>query len=396
LIKKIIFASFLILQSVVWAAYAPEIGQLNLGAKPVGLGNAMTALSGDVNSLYYNPAGLAPIKTIQGHLFATQSLNEINQMTVGGVLPLEFGTFGIGWSNYAVDGISLGTSPAALTSGSFAQSVTYFSLAMPIGEWSWGATIKYFSAAGTGAGLSNAGASGYDLDLGMQAPLTSDLRLGVLFKNVLPSTQGNSLGSLLYQSGTTEGFLGSLHVGAAYEFYKKQLIFSGELIGYEANQYPLGYGFGVDFKFTKTLTLRGSYSTVPVPAGTGMPPEALVEVEHVVRLVQTSESWSHHTVSSTWPVVPQVLVGGLVYWLVAAPPSLAKVTPRGSSPAVATSANESPTARMSFFIVLLEFGCAAPAWPCSRPVKPAAYHLSWAYFHRPWAPGHGPRRGSSE
>jgi len=255
---------------VAWTAYAPEIGQLNLGAKPVGLGNAMTALAGDVNSLYYNPAGLAPIKTIQGHLFATQSLNEINQMTVGGILPLEFGTFGIGWSNYSVDGISLGTSPAALTSGSFAQSATYFSLAMPIGEWSWGATFKYFSAAGTGAGLSNAGASGYDLDLGMQTLLTSDLRLGVLFKNILPSNQGSSMGSLVYQNGTTEGFLGSMRVGAAYELYKKQLIFSGELVGYESNVYPIGYAFGADFKFTKTLTLRGSYSTVPVPAGTGM------------------------------------------------------------------------------------------------------------------------------
>jgi len=263
-------ASYYLLTTVVFSAYAPEIGQLNLGAKPVGLGNAMTAMSGDVNALYYNPAGLVSVRNIQGHLFATQSLNEINQMTVGGTLPLEFGTFGIGWTNYGVDGISLGANPAALTTGSFGQSVTYFSLAVPFGDWSWGATLKYFSAAGTGAGLSNAGASGYDLDLGMQTMLTSDLRFGLLLKNLLPSSPGNSMGSLVYQTGTTEGFLGSLHAGLAYEFYKKQLIFSGEVIGYEANQYPIGYALGADFKFTKTLTLRGSYSTVPVPAGVGM------------------------------------------------------------------------------------------------------------------------------
>src|SRR5690606_38951953 len=94
--------------------------------------------------------------------------------------------------------------------------------------------------------------------------------IGAVLKNILPSSPGNSFGSLVYQNGTSEPFVRSIHLGAAYEFYRRQLLFTGELIGYESNLYPLGYALGMDFKLNRLLSLRASYSTMPVPAGTGM------------------------------------------------------------------------------------------------------------------------------
>ena len=60
-IFTLVFSAVLVLNfSAVYAADFLEEGlKSGLGARPLGMGGAFTAVSDDINAIYYNPAGLS-------------------------------------------------------------------------------------------------------------------------------------------------------------------------------------------------------------------------------------------------------------------------------------------------------------------------------------------------
>jgi tetratricopeptide (TPR) repeat protein len=111
---KIIMAILLVgavsvcVQVTCWA----DFEDLGVGARPIGMGNAYTALADDVNAIYYNPAGLAQLDECQftsgyGKLYwGLDDGSNLGSGFVGYAHPLyHWGTLGAGWLNLGLQGL---------------------------------------------------------------------------------------------------------------------------------------------------------------------------------------------------------------------------------------------------------------------------------------------------
>ena len=88
-----------------------DFEDLGVGARPIGMGNAYTALADDVNAIYYNPAGLAQLDECQftsgyGKLYwGLDDGSNLGSGFVGYAHPLyHWGTLGAGWLNFGLQG----------------------------------------------------------------------------------------------------------------------------------------------------------------------------------------------------------------------------------------------------------------------------------------------------
>ena len=82
--------------------YAGSFLQLGVGARPLGMGGAFTAVSDGPTGLFWNPAGLAQAKGKQIAASYSGMFEGRKQTFLG----LVVGSFGVGWISYGVDGIS--------------------------------------------------------------------------------------------------------------------------------------------------------------------------------------------------------------------------------------------------------------------------------------------------
>lgn len=95
-------------QGTCWA----DFEDLGVGARPIGMGNAYTALADDVNAIYYNPAGLAQLDECQftsgyGKLYwGLDDGSNLGSGFIGYAHPLyHWGTLGAGWVNFGLQGL---------------------------------------------------------------------------------------------------------------------------------------------------------------------------------------------------------------------------------------------------------------------------------------------------
>lgn len=65
--KTLIFVILTVLLSIV--CHGEEYPYIYKGIRPMGMGGAFVAVSNDANALFYNPAGLADIKSVRGSIF---------------------------------------------------------------------------------------------------------------------------------------------------------------------------------------------------------------------------------------------------------------------------------------------------------------------------------------
>lgn len=105
-LSMVMATGMLLVSTAVWANFE----DLGSSARPMGMGNAFTALATDVNALYYNPAGLAFLQAAEGTSSYTRYLLGLDDSALGGgylalALPLgEMGGIGIGYTNFQLSG----------------------------------------------------------------------------------------------------------------------------------------------------------------------------------------------------------------------------------------------------------------------------------------------------
>ncbi|MDI6757169.1 MAG: PorV/PorQ family protein [Endomicrobiia bacterium] len=159
--------------------------KIGAGARPAAMGEAHTAVSDDVNAIFYNPAGLAAVKGFEFTAQYGAHFQSIVYNVLGAAYPVEnVGTFGLGVINLGVDKIERRAADTAIADGDFAAGDYAYVV-------SYSRKIAHRAAAGVNvkylySSIDNKTASATAADVGVIAePLDSvPLSVGVSAQNM--------------------------------------------------------------------------------------------------------------------------------------------------------------------------------------------------------------------
>jgi len=274
--KKIIFI-FLLMNFLSCYLVADSGGlyldpmRLGIGARTVGLGRTFTGLADDVNSLFYNPAGLTQFYGPQIMSMSTKILDEVNYLVYGGVIDTEYGIFGISYIEKAIQGIDVQSYQERAnfnsnSSGSWKDSVIGISHARKFvnvpffRKLSIGGTLKIFQAMLSGVDDDNLGeavGSGYDMDIGLLVEPTRRWSIGLQFRDVLPKIMGGHM-----RFGETNDSIPCFIIlGTAYR-WDKDLLLGLDLEYSHHDIRPLLYRLGLEYQMMPYLQLRAGYDQI--------------------------------------------------------------------------------------------------------------------------------------
>jgi len=181
--KKIFLCFFILLFSSCCYAIASDIGLDPLDetgtARPQGMGGAFTGMYGDINSLFYNPAGIAYSK---GLIISGRGMNEYS---IGVDYDMQVGNFAVGLVSKNYKGIPIGTVEAE-----YEQSMALVGYAIDFGRFSVGLLAKSllsqnFSLPGSADATSSAG---FDMDAGIMYRPFDYMSIGIVSRNVTANT----------------------------------------------------------------------------------------------------------------------------------------------------------------------------------------------------------------
>jgi len=182
---------------------AEKTKQVFVGARPVGLGGAFTAVADDVHAIYWNPAGLPLLQRTEltgtyGDLFG---LGMQNSYFAGTYAVTDDFALGLDWFRDGFDDNEL----------VFGKNKINFSGAYRYRAYSLGLNVKYV---GVGMELDNVSlgqASGFGFDVGVLASLSQALKVGAVAHDVTGT-------SVTYESDVKERILPrSLRAGVSYK-----------------------------------------------------------------------------------------------------------------------------------------------------------------------------------
>lgn len=230
------------------ATVAPDPTRLSLGCRVLGLGKAFIGMADDTSAVYTNPAGLSQLHTWQMNSFSGNFLDEFSYLSLTGAYPTTFGNFGLGFAGSSVGGapvtkIKEGTEADPVFEVDPTQPpVSYFNNVFVVGysfqdqrapdmaqavldrfpilkKVSYGTSLKLFSAGLAGDALTDASASGMDMDLGILYRHNPWFQVGIAAQNVLPASMG---GKLRYSNGHEETYPAILEIGTSTKLLGKK------------------------------------------------------------------------------------------------------------------------------------------------------------------------------
>jgi hypothetical protein len=243
--------------------YAGAFLRIGCGARALGMGNAFCAVSDDATAVFWNPAGLGLINTIQitGTYANLRFDRAYNSIMVAGHLG-KFGTIAGGWIGYSIKDI-----PGMNTPGSspnyFDDSENAFILSYGRNIYSLfygGMNVKYLSHT-----LENASASGYGFDLGIMARLKDYASFGAVVQDIGSYFKWDT------RSERKEDVPAIYRVGVALTYPGIPLILSAD---YEKQRKinPGKKRVGLETSFYNLLCLRAGYDNSVLTAGASLSP----------------------------------------------------------------------------------------------------------------------------
>jgi hypothetical protein len=166
--------------------------EIGVGGAGIAMGDAFVASTGDMSSIYWNPAGLALLKNNEALFMYQPWVADINSLFVGFALPLpRIGTIALGISGLDYGSIDVTTLEYQQGTGEQYTAYDYnfyLTFSRSIVDWfSFGATLKYITS---NIWHSSANAMAADLGVLIQTPFFSPngkekngLRIGMSIAN---------------------------------------------------------------------------------------------------------------------------------------------------------------------------------------------------------------------
>lgn len=191
--------------------------RIGWGARPAAMGDAFTAAAGDIDALYWNPAGLNGVKRLEqafAHNSWIEGMNVENAAFAVRRDPISVMGAGIGYLNIGdiERADKYGNAAGYYSAGDMALLFSYARVMKP-GLWA-GATFKIIRER-----IESASAQSFALDAGAIYDYNSRLKLGATLKN---------LGMGLTLEKTACPLPLALRAGAAYQ-YRKDLLLTSDI-----------------------------------------------------------------------------------------------------------------------------------------------------------------------
>lgn len=212
----------------------PVKAQAVIGAREVGLGQAMTALPESAWAVFSNPAMMAEEPSISFFGIRYFGLSEISDMAVSAIYPHSWGTWTAGIHRYGFD--------------LFNESQYRLGYKNSFLGFHYGGILNYTHIS-QGGGYGSAGAAG--IDLGVAALIVPELWIGAKATNLNQPTLGSS---------GTERLPRNLSIGFSY-LLTRMALFTTEI--YKASSFPLSYRGGLEVTIMDGFSGRAGITTAP-------------------------------------------------------------------------------------------------------------------------------------
>lgn len=185
-----------------------------VGARPLGMGGAFTAIADNADAPYWNPAGLGFVDFNEITSAQTRLATDTDHYYVSYVQPAWGGTLGISWIQVGLGSITETSSEVDPNNEVVNLSVfSYFSNAYMVSygkelneRFSLGLTAKYLTS--DMSQIQGGQASGYSISPGMMIKLPRDWTLGVTLDELMNAQE--------WGTGTVERVPTKLRIGLAY------------------------------------------------------------------------------------------------------------------------------------------------------------------------------------
>ncbi|HVN67080.1 MAG TPA: PorV/PorQ family protein [Candidatus Sulfotelmatobacter sp.] len=207
--RVIIVALLAVLLTGPGANAALDLGEVAVGARPLGLGKAFVGLADDASAIFMNPAGLGGNDNLVMTSMSGSMLNDVNYLMFGASDLSPIGKIGIGYVSASVGSIPLtvltgsGSTQAITQTGAadYSSSLVVLSYGSRLSRFlrggagdnfSLGLNLKFLMQGFSGgdATLQDATGAGMDADLGLLWWCNSWSTLGLTFQNFLPDSLG--------------------------------------------------------------------------------------------------------------------------------------------------------------------------------------------------------------
>jgi hypothetical protein len=269
--RGMVVGSMMLLPALAVAGEAGTAGFLSLrlgaGARAAGMGDAQVSLAQDATATYWNPAGLAAVKTTSFTLMHDEWLSTVRMETASLAHATEFGNFGFHFSGEYLDNIERRETASSEPTGTF--SAFEYSFAGAYGRRVHQDVDVGLAVKGLYSKLDDVSASGWAVDLGAryrtQVPgltfagaaqnlgpkmkfisdefvLPAVARLGADYQRNVPALRGRLTGAFDFLIPTDGD--PRQHFGLEYTYRD----IAAARIGYKANYDSQGLTFGVGLR----------------------------------------------------------------------------------------------------------------------------------------------------
>ncbi len=231
-IKYLILFSISILVFSIFSSAAlafADLSEVGIGARPLALGRAYTAMSSDGSGIFTNPAGLSDFPRPKAITMTGKLIDDVDYIMVGVSNSIRIGTVGIGYISAATSSIPLTTltstptgdvisDPYAFTN--FGSSILYLSYSKKMNQViSVGSNLKVLNQGFslTSGSMTGAAGSGFEADFGIKLRPKNWLSIGGVLKNALPLSSG---GKFTWQrNNREEGIPAVLNIGTHIKLF---------------------------------------------------------------------------------------------------------------------------------------------------------------------------------
>lgn len=257
--KRLLAAAVLLVTPAVVFAGGTTASFLKLGsgARATGLGGAYTAVSGEINAISYNPAGLANLKRSEAGFTRAELVEGVSYNFLGYSRPAAKGNIGLG-VNYLGQAAIEGRGANREATGSFLASDTAINLAYarPVTSRAGvGLNFKYITSR-----IAGESATGWAVDAGWQyrTPVKG-LGLGFAVQNLGPKLKFLDEGSALPLTASA---------GAGYMLLDNVLLSLD--LSRQVNEKKTVFSFGSEYAVFNSLFMRAGYLANAVTSVTGI------------------------------------------------------------------------------------------------------------------------------